>query len=245
MTTREGSGSGSGSGSSGEGFESVTNFSPLFRLSIWAFLLLYILPLILFNYLVFGLRIKGRKNLRRTSKRGSILVSNHSLYLDPAILIHTLLPRRAYYTALKSHFHNPLGGAILRVMGGIPVPGKWGMRRAESTIRQALDSGIDVHLFPEGEMTHLNQQPKAFLMGAFYLAVRLQASIVPITIAYRPRRLFGKVINHRFIRVTSVVGKPVIARQEPGESVREAAMRLSMETRKEMLEALSCGNQTP
>jgi len=234
-----------GSGSPAEGFESVTNFSPFYRLMIWLFLLLYILPLVLFNYVVFGLRVRGKQHLDRRSGRGVILVSNHSLYLDPAILIHTLLPRRAYYTALKSHFNNPMGGALLRLMGGIPIPGKWGMRKAERTVRQALDLGYDVHFFPEGHLTHLNQQPTAFQVGAFYLAVRLQASIVPITITYRPRQWFGKSLSRRFIRVQSVIGEAIEVQKAPGESDRTAAERISGLVRSQMLEVLNRGQQTP
>ena len=179
------------------GFDSVANFSPGYRALATLCFLLYMPVIIVFNYLVFGLRFEGRENLRRSSGTGRILVSNHSLYLDPAILFHALFPRMGYYLGLKSHFRHPVGGALLRLIGGIPIPGKTEMKTAETTIRRALDRGHDVHLFPEGELTHLNQDIKSFKKGAFYLAVRLGVSVVPLTLVYRPRRLFGRVISPR------------------------------------------------
>ena len=224
---------------SAAGFEPVTNFSLQYRILMVLFSLVYSPLVIIFDYVVFGLRIEGRRNLKRASQPGCILVSNHSLYLDPAILIHTLFPRRAYYFALKSHFYHPLGGPILRLMGGIPVPGRAEMRTGENTMRQLLESGHCVHLFPEGEMKHLNQDIAPFKAGAFYLAARLGAPVVPITLVHRPRRVFGKVLSKRFIRVKSVVGEPVEPSKGAGETDREAAARIAALVHKTMVETIT------
>jgi 1-acyl-sn-glycerol-3-phosphate acyltransferase len=227
----------------GTGFEPVTNFSLHYRFLMFLFSLVYWPPVIIYDYLVFGLRIEGRSNLRRASQAGCILVSNHSLYLDPAVLIHTLFPRRAYYFALKSHFRHPLGGPILRLMGGIPVPGRSEMRTAENTMRQALELGYCVHLFPEGEMKHLNQEIAPFKGGAFYLAARLGVPVVPITLVHRPRRVFGRVLNRRFIRVRSVVGEPVEPLKGADETDREAAARIAAMVHRTMVETISAGHR--
>lgn len=229
--------------SPGAGFEPVSNFSRYYRTLMFLFSLVYSPLVVIFDYVVFGLRIEGRKNLRRASQSGCILVSNHSLYLDPAILIHTLLPRRAYYFALKSHFRHPLGGPILRLMGGVPVPGRAEMRKAESTMRQALALGHCVHLFPEGEMTHLNQEIAPFKAGAFYLAARLGVPVVPITLVHRPRKVFGRVLSRRFIRVRSVVGAPVEPLKQADETDRETAARIAAMVHKTMVETINAGHR--
>ena len=228
---------------SGAGFEPTTNFSLYYRILMFLFSLVYSPLVIIFDYVVFGLRIDGRSNLGRASQRGCILVSNHSLYLDPAILIHTLFPRRAYYFALKSHFHHPVGGPILRLMGGIPIPGRAEMRTGENTMRKVLERGYCVHLFPEGEMKHLNQDIAPFKAGAFYMAARLGVPVVPITLVHRPRRVFGKEVSRRFIRVKSVVGEPVEPRKGAGETDRQAASRIAAMVHKTMVEAITSGHQ--
>jgi 1-acyl-sn-glycerol-3-phosphate acyltransferase len=65
--------------SPGAGFEPVSNFSRYYRTLMFLFSLVYSPLVVIFDYLVFGLRIEGRRNLERASQRGCILVSNHSL----------------------------------------------------------------------------------------------------------------------------------------------------------------------
>jgi 1-acyl-sn-glycerol-3-phosphate acyltransferase len=221
------------------GLESVANFSPLFRLLSAIFYWIYAPLVIVYNHVVFGIRIEGRRNLRRGRKSASILVSNHSLYFDPSVLIHALFPRRAYYLALKSHFSHPVGGMILRLMGGIPIPGATGMKRAETTIRTALQRGHCVHFFPEGAMTHLSQDLAPFVSGAFYLALRLGVPIIPMTLVHWPRQWFGRQISRYFIRVKCVVGEPIEALKREGESDRQAAARIAAEVRHAMVDTIT------
>lgn len=228
---------------SGEPYPSEVNFSPWYRFLQTAFLWVYGPLIVIYNYLVFGLRFEGRENLKHGSGSGLILVSNHSLYLDPAVIIHALFPARAYYFALKSHFRHPVGGMLIRAMGGIPVPGPTGMRRAVNTTREALRRGQCVHLFPEGEMKLLNQDIAPFQSGAFYLALRSGAPIVTVTLAHRPRSLFGWEISPRFRQVRCIVGEPIDVALLEGEKVRDVAARIAAATRQEMAATITCAFQ--
>jgi len=226
-----------------EKFASVANFSPFYRFCQAVFFLIYAPLVVIHNYIFFGIRIEGREHLKRRSKQGCILISNHSLYLDPAVIIHTLIPNRAYYFALKSHFSNPVGGGILRLMGGIPIPGMTGMRRAERTASEALNRGHHVHFFPEGEMKHLNQAVAPFQNGAFFMALRLNVPIIPVTLVHRPRTLFGKQISKHFIKVRCVVGEPLELLRDEGEKVRDAADRYARQAHQTMADTIISGHQ--
>lgn len=225
------------------GFESVANFSPFFRFLSVVFFWIYAPLVILFNHVVFGIRFEGREHLRARRDSPCILVSNHSLYLDPAIIIHALFPRRAYYMALKSHFRHPVGGLLLRLMGGVPIPGASGMKAAETTTRTALARGHCVHLFPEGVMTHFAQELKPFINGAFYLAVRIGVPIIPVTLVHYPRRWLGRELSPYFRRVKCVVGEPVETTKLPQESDRQAAARLAGELRHRMTQTITSGHR--
>lgn len=225
-------------------FAPVVNFSPVYRFLQFLFFLVYSPLIIIYNFVVFGLKIEGRENLKQASQRGCILISNHSLYLDPAVIINTCLPHRGYYFALKSHFHHSVGGPILRLMGGIPIPDVREMRRAERTTREALDGGYNVHFFPEGEMKHLNQEVAPFQNGAFYQALRLNATILPVTLVHRPRTLFGKEISKHFIRVKCIVGEPFEPRQNDNEKLRDAAARAATQAHKTMTDTIISEHQT-
>jgi len=221
------------------GFESVANFSPFFRFLSVVFFWIYVPLCVVFDHVVFGIRIEGRQHLRARSNAPCILVSNHSLYLDPAVIIHTLFPRRAYYMALKSHFRHPVGGMLLRLMGGVPIPGASGMKAAVTTTRAALTRGHCVHVFPEGELTHFSQDLKPFISGAFYLAVRIGVPVIPMTLVHYPRRWFGREISPYFRRLKCVVGEPVETTKLPQESDRQAANRLATELRRRMSETIT------
>lgn len=225
--------------------ESVANFSPLYRLMMSLFLLVYAPLCVGFNYLWFGVRFEGREHLSRGREGACILVSNHSLYLDPAVIIHALFPRRAYYTGLKSHFAVPVGGAILRLMGGIPIPDVRGMRTAERTVGKALELGHHVHVFPEGEMTHMSQEIAPFQKGAFFLAIRLGVPIIPMTLAHRPRRFFGKELSPRLLQVRCVIGAPIDSARMNGERLRDASDRLTKLVHEQMTQTISAAHQTP
>ena len=132
-----------------------------------------------------------------------------------------------YYTALKSHFSHPVGGFFIRLMGGIPIPGVRGMRRAENTVRKALKRGHCVHFFPEGAMKHMNQEPARFKKGAFYLALRLGVPVMPVTLVHYPRTIFGRQISKYFIRVKCIVGDPIEAEVTVQGKERAVAARMA------------------
>ncbi|MDX2446798.1 MAG: lysophospholipid acyltransferase family protein [Desulfobacterales bacterium] len=225
-------------------FAPVVNFSPVYRFLQLLFFLVYSPLIIIYNFVVFGLKIEGRENLKRASQRGCILISNHSLYLDPAVISNTFFPHRCYYFALKSHFHHPLGGAIIRLMGGIPIPDVREMRRAEKTTRKALDRGYNVLFFPEGEMNHLSQEVAPFQSGAFYQALHLNATIIPVTLIHRPRVVFGKEISKYFIRVKCIVGEPFEPTKNENEKLRDAAKRIATQAHQTMTDTIISGHQT-
>jgi 1-acyl-sn-glycerol-3-phosphate acyltransferase len=226
------------------GLESVANFSHFFRFLQVVFLWIYGPLAIAWNHVVFGIRFRNRRSLKQR-KSPCILVSNHSLYVDPAILIHAQFPGRSYYTGLKSHFANPVGGMFLRLIGGIPIPGAFGMKTAETTVRTALEGGHCVHFFPEGEMTHLSQEIAPFIGGAFYLALRIGVPIVPVTLVHWPRRWFGRPISRYFLRLKCVVGEPVEATRHEGESDRQAAKRVANEVRQIMIDTITSEQPKP
>ena len=223
----------------------VINLSSGFLLCSFVLFWLYAPLVVVFNTVVFGLRIRGRENLRGVKERGCIVVSNHSLYLDPAIVGQTVFPLRCFYSAMRSHFRNPAFGLFLRLMGAFPIPDPSGLRKTARTIREALDRGRPVHFFPEGEMTHLSQTVAPFKSGAFFLALRLGVPIVPVTLVHRPRTLFGRKISKYFIRVESIIGRPVDAERNGVGPEKDHAARIATHVRSIMVDTITSGRQEP
>ncbi|MBA7517285.1 hypothetical protein ES705_09338 [subsurface metagenome] len=153
----------------------LTDFSSsLFRflstIIFWTTLLL----VIIINKLVFRLKVTGRSNLSAISKTGCFLISNHTLYLDPAIIAHAISPRRTLFSALQSTFKIPVIGKYIRFLGAFPIPENNGLGKIIKPIKEALDKGWLIHFFPEGELHHFSQDIDEFQNGVFFSGILIK-----------------------------------------------------------------------
>ncbi len=161
--------------------EPVVVYSPRFLPSTALYHAL-LLAARLVNLSLFGLRIRGREHLRGIDR--AVLVSNHTLVLDPALISHALRPRRTYFTMLEETALIPGLGTFVRLLGGIPlVRGGRRERLIDAAIRQC---GF-VHFFPEGECHLRNQDIRPFRRGAFHEACRHALPVIPVTTVLRER----------------------------------------------------------
>jgi 1-acyl-sn-glycerol-3-phosphate acyltransferase len=189
------------------------------------------------NRLIFRLRIEGTEQLQRVPS--ALLVSNHTLVLDPGIIAHAIRPRRTYFTMLEETACIPLLGTFVRLLGAVPIqPGSAAVRILEKAMRTNLRDLPFVHLFPEGECYLWNQQIEEFRLGAFYLACRLRLPVVPITTVLHQRHWLGRESFHfagRTLRippqVTVVVGEPVYPDGTADRSPKREATEMSRQIR--------------
>jgi 1-acyl-sn-glycerol-3-phosphate acyltransferase len=111
---------------------------------------------------------------------GLIIVSNHLDYADPGVLL-ARVPRRAVFLAMKDLFDWPVVGLLPRLLGALPVD----PRRAEiASLRaalRALDQGLALIVFPEGERSKTGGLQRGFA-GAALLAYHAGVPIVPVAI---------------------------------------------------------------
>ena len=196
-----------------------------------------LLLVVIVNRLFFRLKIEGRENLQQLSS--GLLVSNHTLVLDPGIIADVLRPRRTYFTMLEETACIPLLGTFVRLLGAIPIPTHTAaMRTLEKTLRAGLRDLPFVHVFPEGECYLWNQEVEEFQPGAFFLACRLRLPVVPITTILHERRWLGRSSFHfggrtfRFPpQVTVVIGQALHANGSAGGTVKRQAMEMSRRVR--------------
>jgi len=170
--------------------------------------------------LLFGLRIKGTIHLRGIER--AVLVSNHTLVLDPGFVGFAIQPRRAYYTMLEETALIPVLGTFTRLLGGMPlVRGPRAVPRQERGIDDALRHLGLLHFFPEGECYLRNQQVMPFHRGAFHIACRRGLPVVPIAIVLKQRTSnIGRRLNLP-PRVLMVIGRPLHP-ASPSRGVEEA-----------------------
>lgn len=212
-----------------------------FRVFHHVFYYLIIVPLIEFWLLaVNSMRVYNRKVLR--GKKRCILVSNHSLILDPAIANMAILPRRSAYS-IKEQLMNgrPVLNLFLRSLGGYPI--HYGrLRELDGAVSKYLDEYGFAHFFPEGHegWGFQNQKLNRFNSGAFYFAMKLNVPVIPVVIVHFARRIFGRELSFLPRRVSAVILEPVNPESYivKGESLNKSASAMASAVREMMQDCI-------
>ncbi|OHD89455.1 lysophospholipid acyltransferase family protein [Sulfuricurvum sp. RIFCSPLOWO2_12_FULL_43_24] len=137
----------------------------------WLFFALIVRPTVL---LIFGVHVRGRENL--SPDKPSILVANHNSHLDTLVLmslfplhkIHRIRPVAAADYFMKNRL---IAWFSTQFIGIIPLSRK--VERSHThpleSVRQALEAGDSIILFPEGSRGEAEQMSK-FKSGVAHLA---------------------------------------------------------------------------
>jgi len=115
--------------------------------------------------------------------RTCFLIINHVNLFDPFVLYATV-PQFFRGLELESHFRIPVYGWMMKRFGNVPVPDvnrPSELKRMWRLTRAALDSGVSLAVFPEGQRT-LNGRVGAFKAGVFRMALQFGTPIIPVSI---------------------------------------------------------------
>jgi len=150
----------------------------------------------------FGLKVTGRTNIPVVGP--IILASNHQSWFDP-LMIGSSCPREIHYAAKRELFDNIILGPFVRHFNSIPVKRSGFDRKALVKLKEVLEGGGGMIIFPEGTRFKDGNlhTPK---LGVGMLALHSQAQIVPCYIsgsARLERQILGRGLKIRF-------GKPFI-----------------------------------
>lgn len=130
--------------------------------------------------------------------RTCFLIVNHVNLFDPFVLYATV-PQFFRGLELASHFRIPVYGWMMRRFGNVPVPDEnrpSDLKRMWRMTRAALDSGVSLAVFPEGQRTR-DGHVGPFKDGVFRMAVQFGTPIVPVSLvgAYEFNKKTGWMIR--------------------------------------------------
>ena len=167
------------------------------------------------NRLKYGLRIKGRKNLRdfkKELKKGAVAVCNHVYPFDAAAVKQALQPMRNIWIPMYAKHFNGGQYWFVRYVGGIPVPETMsGLRKFNEAFDYYHGRGEWILVFPEEVRWDYYQPIRPFRKGAFSMAYKYNAPIVPCVITYRERTGIYKLFGAKDIPLFTInVGKPIM-----------------------------------
>jgi 1-acyl-sn-glycerol-3-phosphate acyltransferase len=114
--------------------------------------------------------------------RSYIFVSNHNSYMDIPPLVVTM---RGQFRALakKELLKLPVFGWIANVMCvTVDRSSNESRRKSLDHLKEILDLGISVLIFPEGTQNRTNEKLQPFYDGAFRIAIETQEPVMPIIV---------------------------------------------------------------
>ena len=162
-------------------------------------------------------RIEGAGAIDRT--KPYVFVANHSSFTDVFLVVR--LPWEMKWLSKKSIFSIPLLGWQMRAAGDVPIVrgDKESAKRAMEEMRQRLESGVSVILFPEGTRS-ADGTLGEFRDGAFRLAIEAGVPVVPLAIVGAAKSLPKRSLVFRPSAATLYVLSPVSTRGLSAEDAR-------------------------
>jgi 1-acyl-sn-glycerol-3-phosphate acyltransferase len=139
----------------------------------------------------------------------AVYAANHLSALDIPVL-YACLPTKFRILAKRELFRYPFLGWHLKRSGQIPIDqgnartSLRGLNRASDSLRK----GMPLVIFPEGGRSPSGRL-REFMGGAFYMAIKAQAPVVPIVLVGTYELLPMNSFHLRPGRVEMIVGEPI------------------------------------
>ena len=160
----------------------------------------------------FGLRIKGRENLKKYKDvidKGVVSVCNH-VHMWDYLGILLGIKRRAHVLTWAPNIRGE-NGKMLRSVGAIPIPENdmQATYKYMETVNNYINSGGWLHIYAEGSMWEYYQPIRPFKRGAAYFACENNKPVIPLAFSYRKPGWFRKVFFKQYAKFTLHIGEPI------------------------------------
>ena len=130
-----------------------------------------------------GAKLVVRRAPGFDASRNCFFLVNHVNLFDPFVLYATI-PQFFRGLELESHFRIPVYGWMMKRFGNVPVPDNnrpSDLKRMWRLSRAAIDSGVSLAVFPEGQRTR-DGRVGPFKDGVFRMALQFGTPIVPVSV---------------------------------------------------------------
>ncbi len=171
-----------------------------------------------------GLRVKGRKNLKKHKELlagGALSCSNHVHFWDYIAVMYALRPRRTDVLVWAENVRGE-NKKLIRMVGGIPIPDS-GVRATAACMKatkEYLDGGW-LHVYAEGSMWEYYRPVRPFKPGIGYLACRTGKPIVPMAFTYRKPGWIRRKLFRQIALLDLTIGEPLLPDETLDKKERE------------------------
>lgn len=164
--------------------------SPIYKFESWVLRLLALIFLPIGNFWRYRFRIKGKRNIREVKKRGGIVIANHVLNMDAAIISSSIFNnKKLHFVILGENATIPVAGKIITALGGVPIADDIkGTKKFMSYCNWLLRKRKPILVFPEKSLWHGYKGIRPFDKGAFTMACKNNVPVLPIVITLKNRK---------------------------------------------------------
>lgn len=207
------------------------DYSKSFRFKKWVVRVLLVCIVFPMTRIKLGLKIVGRKNIKRNSallSNGAITVCNHVHMWDYICVMKAIRPHKPYLLSWNKNI-NGKDGPLVRLVGGIPIP-----ENDESAtiayfkaIKKMLNDRGWLHIYPEGSMWDYYRPIRPFKRGAAFFAVTFDKPLIPLAISYRKPGWVRRKIFKQIALLTLHIGEPLLKNKQlsPKEQEEDLLIR--------------------
>lgn len=207
-----------------------------FKINYWINRILCIIFVIPMNRLRYGLKIKGKENLKpykKLLKDGAMTVCNHVYRWDMLCVMDAMGCHKTWFPVYGEHLKGK-DAWFIRYVGGIPVPETVaGMRPFNEAFDRLHEEKQWLHVFPEASSWRFYKPVRSFKKGAFTMAYKYNIPLIPCVISYRERTGFYRLFSKDEPLVTLNVGTPIIP--DTTKARKEEIDRLLQESHAQMV----------
>lgn len=166
-----------------------------------------------FSYFKMGLKIRGKKNLRKNKKllkQGALSVCNHVHMWDYICIMNAIKPFKPHMLVWNKNVSGE-SGPLVRLVGGIPIPENDMAATIKylDDIKNLLDEGGWLHIYPEGSMWEYYRYIRPFKKGIGHLARMSHKPVVPMAISYRKPSWLRKALFKQPACFNLCIGEPI------------------------------------
>lgn len=207
----------------------------ILNFAIYAGIFILVFPL---NFLLYGLKIKGKKNLRKNKKlfkNGAITISNHVYRWDYLAVLQAVKYRRMWFPARAAQVKSS-DAKLIRGAGGIPIPQTISALKSFNQAFDELHSKKKwLHIFPESCRWDFYQPIRPFKKGAFSFSYKYDLPIIPMVISYRKPTGLWKLFKIKHPLLTLTIGEPVLPSKYKDLGRKECTKLLCEECHSQMV----------
>ncbi|MCI6716214.1 MAG: 1-acyl-sn-glycerol-3-phosphate acyltransferase [Bacilli bacterium] len=196
-----------------------------------SFILYYFIaaPILYIEGKVFkGVRVKGKRKLKKLKKTGYIMYANHTSGRD-AFLGHVFLahPKRTYIIGNKDAVSIFFVRRLTKDLGTLPTPDTPGaLKNLNDTISMLMKKKKALMIYPEAHIWPYYTGVRPFPNTSFRFAVSNNVPCVPVVVTYQKPKGIYKL--RKKPQMIVYVGDPIYPKSDV--SVKEAANNLRDET---------------